>query len=492
MNEHNIYEDIALRTAGDIYIGVVGPVRTGKSTFIKRFMEALVIPNIDNVYMRERARDELPQSGSGRTIMTAEPKFVPEEAVRIAIDGAATFSVRLIDCVGYMVSGAVGQYEGDAERMVTTPWFDNDITLAAAAEVGTRKVITEHSTIGLVITTDGSITEIDRQNYIDPEDRVIRELQDLGKPFLIIINSANPTSERALRLRSELSEKHGVTCLVKNCMTLDKEDISGIIKSVLYEFPLHELGFYLPPWVAALPMDHTIKSDLFATIKQCLSPVQRIKDLDAAIGAIGTTNNIEQAVIRDMDLGRGVVSVSVELPHTLFYHTLSEQSGLDVRDDGDLISLLSQLSKIKKEYDRLDSALQEVHSRGYGIVMPGREELKLEEPEIVRQGGRYGIRLKASAPSIHMFSVNTEVEVSPAIGGEKASEDIINFLLQGFEGDVSRIWESNIFGKSLNDIATEGLNNKIKKMSEETQTKLQETLQRVVNEGAGGLICIIL
>jgi stage IV sporulation protein A len=455
-------------------------------------METLVIPNIDNVYMRERARDELPQSGSGRTIMTAEPKFVPEDAVDITMDGGANFSVRLIDCVGYMVPGAIGQFEGDSERMVTTPWFDYDIPLTEAAEVGTRKVIAEHSTIGLVITTDGSITELERQNYAESEARVIKELKEIGKPFLVIINSANPTAEKAIKLRSELSEKYGVTCLVKNCMTLDKDDITGIIKSVLYEFPMVEFGIYLPSWVNALPMDHTIKSELFGTIRKYLNTAYRIKDVDPAVAAIAGSPNISLASVRDMDLGNGVVTANLELPHELFYNTLSEQSGLEVRDDGDLISLLSQLSKIKREYDRIDSALRDVRSRGYGIVMPSREELRLEEPEIVRQGGRYGVRLKASAPSIHLMMVNTEVEVSPAIGGEKASEEIINFLLQGFEGDVTKIWESNIFGKSLNDIATEGLNNKIKKMSEETQGKLQETLQRVVNEGAGGLICIIL
>lgn len=492
MNDHNIYEDIALRTGGDIYLGVVGPVRTGKSTFIKRFMETLVIPNIENVYMRERARDELPQSGSGRTIMTAEPKFVPEEAVDIAMDNGANFSVRMIDCVGYMVPGAIGQFEGDNERMVTTPWFDHDIPLTEAAEVGTRKVIAEHSTIGLVITTDGSITDIDRASYVEPEARVIRELMEIGKPFLVIINSANPTSERAIKLRAELSEKYGVTCLVKNCMTLDRDDVTGIIKSVLYEFPLYEVGVYLPAWVNALPMDHSIKSELFTTIRKCLTPAYRIKDMDSAVASIGESNNVSLAAVRDIDLGRGVVTATLELPHTLFYDTLSEQSGLEIQDDGDLISLLSQLSKIKREYDRIDSALKDVKERGYGIVMPGREELRLEEPEIVRQGGRYGVRLKASAPSIHMIMANIETEVSPAVGGEKSSEDIINFLLQEFEGDVSKIWESNIFGKSLYDIAGEGLNNKIKKMPEETQGKLQETLQRIVNEGNGGLICIIL
>ncbi len=492
MNEHSIYEDIALRTDGDIYLGVVGPVRTGKSTFIKRFMETLVIPNIENVYMRERARDELPQSGSGRTIMTAEPKFVPEDAVDVTMDGGATFSVRLIDCVGYMVQGAIGQFENDVERMVTTPWFDHDIPLTEAAELGTRKVIAEHSTIGLVITTDGTITDIERPNYAEPEARVIRELKEIGKPFLIIVNSANPTGEQAEQVRRELAERYGVTCLVKNCMTLDKDDVTSIIKSVLYEFPLFEVGIYLPSWVNALPMDHGIKSELFSAIRKNLDPASKIRDVNAAVAGIAESGSVSVSSVREMDLGRGVVSATLELPHELFYTTLSEQSGLDIKDDGDLFSLLSQLSKIKREYDRIDSALQDVRLRGYGIVMPSPEELRLEEPEIVRQGGRYGVRLKASAPSIHMIMANIETEVSPAVGGEKSSEEIINFLLQEFEGNVGKIWESNIFGKSLYDIAGEGLSSKIKKMPEDTQAKLQETLQRIVNEGSGGLICIIL
>jgi stage IV sporulation protein A len=492
VNDHSIYEDIALRTGGDIYVGVVGPVRTGKSTFIKRFMETLVIPNIDNIYMRERAKDELPQSGSGRTIMTAEPKFVPEDAVDITMDGGATFSVRLIDCVGYMVPGAIGQFEGDTERMVTTPWFDYDIPLTEAAEVGTRKVIAEHSTIGLVITTDGTISDIERQNYIEPEARVIRELKEIGKPFLVIVNSANPAGEKAQKLRTDIAERYGVTCLVKNCLTLDKEDVSGIIKSVLYEFPLQEVNIFLPAWVNALPMEHTIKSELFNNLRKSFSAAFKIRDVENAMNSMGESSNVSQAAVHDMDLGTGVVTANLELPHTLFYETLSEQSGLEIKDDGDLISLLSQLSKVKREYDRIDSALRDVRARGYGIVMPGREELRLEEPEIVRQGGRYGVRLKASAPSIHMQLINVETEVSPAIGGEKSSEDIINFLLQEFEGNVGKIWESNIFGKSLYDIAGEGLNNKVKKMQEETQAKLQETIQRIVNEGNGGVICIIL
>ena len=492
MDENRIYEDIALRTDGDIYLGVVGPVRTGKSTFIKRFMETLVIPNIENVHMRERARDELPQSGSGRTIMTAEPKFVPEDAVQIEMPGGANFSVRLIDSVGYMVSGAIGQYEGDTERMVTTPWFDHEITMTEAAELGTRKVIEEHSTIGIIVTTDGTITEIDRSGYLEAEERVVNELKAIGKPFLILINSAEPSSRNAQSLRDELAEKYGVTTIVKNCLTLENDDVTAIIKSVLFEFPVYRFGIFLPPWVDALPMDHAIKAALFAAIRDSTVEMVRIKDVEAAVNAMGASDNISLAVVREINLGSGSVTVTLELPRELFYSTLSEQSGFEISDDGDLMSLLTNLSSVKREYDKIESALQDVKTRGYGIVLPGRDELKLEEPEIVRQGGRYGVRLKASAPSIHMIMANIETEVSPAVGGEKSSEDIINYLLQEFEGDVGKIWESNIFGKSLYDIAGEGLSAKIKKMPEEAQSKLQETLQRIINEGSGGLICIIL
>ena len=487
-----IYEDIAMRTNGDIYIGVVGPVRTGKSTFIKRFMETLVIPNIENVYMKERAKDELPQIGSGRTIMTAEPKFVPEEAVDIAIDGGATFSVRLIDCVGYMVKGASGQFEGGAERMVSTPWFDHEVTITEAAEKGTQKVITEHSTIGIVITTDGTVTEIPREDYIDAERRVINELKDIGKPFLVLLNSAQPDSPDAISLRDELAAQYGVTCILTNCMTLSQEDITDIIKSVLYEFPVYEFGISLPPWVDALSLNHPIKDALFDTVRACGSCLDKIGNAEAAIEQLGENENIQTAVINEIDLGRGVISAHLELPRELFYTTISSESGFEISDDGDLMSLLTELSEMKAEYDRISPALHDVMEKGYGIVMPDKEALSLEEPEIVKQSGRYGVRLKASAPSIHMIKANIETEVSPAIGGEKSSEEVVSFLLQEFEGDVSKIWNSNLFGKSLNDIASEGLVSKIKKMPYETQVKLQETLQRIINEGSNGLICIIL
>ena len=492
VNEHNIYEDISTRTGGNFYLGVVGPVRTGKSTFIKRFMETLVIPGIENAYIRERARDELPQSGSGRTIMTAEPKFVPEEAARLTLEGGADISVRLIDCVGYMVPSASGQFENGNERMVTTPWHDEEITLTEAAELGTRRVIAEHSTIGIVLTTDGSIGEIPREDYAEAELRVIDELKSIGKPFIIIVNSTHPEAEATKQLSAELSTRYEVTCVAKNVMQMDAGDITCLIKSALYEFPIQEFGVFLPSWIDALPLEHTIKSGLLTSIRRVAPQLCRIRDTETVAQELAADENVSTYSMRKMDLGRGIVSISLDAPRELFYGTLSDQSGFDVRDDGDLISLLTELSDVKREYDRIDTALRDVRETGYGIVMPSREELRLEEPEIVRHGGRYGVKLKASAPSIHMMMANIETEVSPAVGGERASEDIINFILQEFEGDVSKIWESNMFGKSLYDIAGEGLNAKIKKMPDETQAKLRNTLQRIINEGSGGIICIIL
>ena len=492
MEDRKIYEDIALRTEGDIYVGVVGPVRTGKSTFIKRFMETLVIPNIDNVYRRERARDELPQSGSGRTIMTAEPKFVPEEAVTVAVEGSAAFQVRLIDCVGYMVSGAVGQMEGKSERMVTTPWFDHEIPMAEAAEIGTRKVVSEHSTIAIVVTTDGTITDIPREDYLDAEERVISELKELGKPFLVLLNSAYPNSDRARAIRDDLAQRYDVTCVAANCLELDREQINGLLKSVLYEFPIKELDLFLPPWVDALPQDHPIKAALYTAIREGTGNLRRIRDVEGAVAAFRSCESVSDARILSIDLGTGLSTAALELPRALFYATLSQQSGFQIGDDGDLLSLLTQLAKVKASYDRVADALAQVEETGYGIVSPSMDSLVLEEPEIVKQGGRYGVRLKASAPSIHMIRADIQTEVSPIVGGEKQSEDMINYLLQEYEGDASKIWQANIFGKSLHELVNEDLNAKIKRMPEDARAKLRETLERIINEGSGGLICIIL
>jgi stage IV sporulation protein A len=492
MTTSSIYQNIATRTAGDIYIGVVGPVRTGKSTFIKRFMETQVIPNIDNVYRRERARDELPQSGSGRTIMTAEPKFVPEEAAHIQLPDGAAFSVRLIDCVGYMVKGAIGQLENDAPRMVTTPWFDHEIPMTEAAEIGTKKVITEHSTIGIVITTDGTISDIPREDYLDAEDRVVRELQELGKPFIVLLNSAQPQSERAADISRDISSRYGVNCMPVNCLELSEQDVSGILKAVLYEFPMQELDLFLPPWVDALPAEHPIKSGVYTAVRNSADGLHHIREVDGVVAALGGCENISSASVSGIDLGTGVATVELRLPRELFYKTLSEQSGFDVTDDGDLMSLLTNLASVKAEYDKVSGALKDVRETGYGIVVPGIDELKLEEPEIVKQGGRYGVRLKASAPSIHMIRADIETAVSPIVGNEKQSEDMVNYLLQEYAGDTSQIWQSNIFGRSFHDLVNEDLQNKLQRMPEDARKKLQETLTRIINEGSGGLICIIL
>jgi len=490
--ERNIYEDIAQRTDGDIYIGVVGPVRTGKSTFIKKFMESLVLPNMENANRRDRARDELPQSGSGRMVMTSEPKFVPEEAVQLELGGAAAVKVRLVDCVGYMVPNATGQYEDGRPRMVNTPWLDYEVPMTEAAEMGTRKVITDHSTIGLVITTDGTITELPREDYLEAEERVIRELKELGKPFLVLVNSAYPESPLAQMVCDEIANRHGVACMPTNCQELDVEDVTRIIKGILFEFPVAQMGVFLSPWVETLPYDHPIKNELYDSLLNSANNLVRIRDVDDTVGALKTAPNISAVRVESIDLGTGEISVIIDLPRELFYRTISEQSGFSIADDGELMELLSGLSKVKNEYDKIEAALLDVRENGYGIVMPSTEELTLEEPEIVKQGGQYGVRLRASAPSIHMIRADIQTEVSPIVGNEKQSEDLIRYLLSEFDDQPDKIWQSNIFGKSLHDLVSEGLHNKLKRMPEDAREKLRETLQRIINEGSGGLICIIL
>ena len=492
MDNTNIYSDMARRTGGDIYIGVVGPVRTGKSTFIKRFMETLVIPGISDAYARERARDELPQSGSGRTIMTAEPKFVPEEAVEVALEGGVSFRVRLIDCVGYMVDGAAGQFEDGMPRMVTTPWFDEPVPMTEAAETGTRKVIAEHSTIGIVITTDGSVTDIPRADYVEPEGRVISELKELGKPFIILLNSSNPEGAQAQAIARELRETHGVGCVPVNCLELDQPAITRILRTVLAEFPLAELGIFLPPWIEALPSSHPIKRDLYAAMLAGADGLRRVHDLEAALERLANCETVSGVRVMGIDMGSGVALCEVSAPRELFYKTLEEQSGLSVSDDGDLMRLMCELAQIKHEYDKLEGALRSVRQTGYGIVMPSLDELKLDEPEIMRQGGRYGVRLRASAPSVHLMRADIQTEVCPIVGSEKQSEELIHYLLSEFEDSPEKIWDSNIFGKSLHSLISEAINTKLGHMPEESREKLRETLERVINEGSGGLICIIL
>lgn len=492
MTETTIYKDMAMRTGGNIYIGVVGPVRTGKSTFIKRFMDTMVIPNMEDVYMKERAKDELPQSGSGKTIMTAEPKFVPETAVQLTLDNGVGCSVRLVDCVGYMVNGAVGNTEDGSERMVMTPWYDHEVPMSQAAEEGTCRVISEHSTIGILVTTDGSVCGIEREQYETPEARAAEELNKIGKPYVILLNSATPRSEETMALAEALAEKYGHPCMPVNCLELGKADIEEILKEILYSFPVKSYSVYLPAWMDALSGGNEIKMQLFDAIMEFADGAECIGDVKGRLCCIADNDVVSNAELSCVDLGSGEVCVTVSILPQIYYQIVSEESGFPIENDGDLMQLLHSICALKQEYERVHNALEDVRTKGYGIVMPTADEMTLEEPQIVRQGGRYGVKLKASAPSIHMVQANIETEVSPAIGGETASEEVINFLLQGFDGDVNRIWESNIFGKSLNVIAEEGLTNKIISMPQDAQNKLRTTIQRIINEGRGGLICIIL
>ena len=492
MDKFSIYDDIARRTDGDIYIGVVGPVRTGKSTFIKRFMETLVLPNIVNENKRERAVDELPQSAGGRTIMTTEPKFVPNEAVEIALSENSRLNVRLIDCVGYLVDGALGSMEDDHPRMVRTPWSDVEIPFDQAAEIGTRKVIRDHSTIGLVITTDGSIGDIARESYEPSEMRVVNELKEINKPFILVLNSRHPSHPETTALAEQLSEQYGVPVLPVTCRELTEADIKGLMEKILFEFPIKEVNILLPSWVFTLANDHWLKNSLYDTMMGSAGRIERIRDVSGAVGEIGENQNLKRAQLVSMNLGEGCATVDAQLQDGLFYKILGEETGFDIPDEESMVTLMRRLAQIKKEYDKVEGALAEVAAKGYGIVTPTIDELHLEEPEIVRQGSRYGVRLKASAPSIHMIRADIETEVSPIVGSEKQSEELVKYLLDEFEENPRKIWESNFFGKTLHELVNEGLITKLNRTPEDARCKLQETLQRIINEGSGGLICIIL
>lgn len=492
MSTNDIYCDIAKRTDGDIYIGVVGPVRTGKSTFIKKFMESLVIPNIASEYRRERAVDELPQSAAGKTIMTTEPKFIPEEAVEVTIGDKARFNARMIDCVGYIVPSAIGYIENEAPRMVITPWFEDEVPFAMAAEVGTRKVIQDHSTIGLVITTDGSISDIPREEYEEAEQRVINELNSINKPFVVLLNCVYPNSKESVQLAAELSEKYGTPVMPVNCVDLEEDDIHNILKQVLYAFPIKEINICMPKWITGLAKGHWLKNNVFDTIRSAAENVKFVRDINSVAESIANNENISRSAVSEIDLGKGSAEIYAELKSNLFFKVLGEETGIEISGESDLMPLLKDLTAVKAKYEKIENALSEVDATGYGIVMPTIDELSLEEPEIVKQGGKYGVRLKASAPSIHMMKADIVTEVSPIVGSEKQSEELVMYLLKEFEESPQKIWESNIFGKSLHELVNEGLHNKLYRMPVDARLKLQETLERIINEGCGGLICFIL
>ena len=487
-----LYQDISSRTDGDIYIGVVGPVRTGKSTFIKNFMDLLVIPNIDNSYKRERALDELPQSASGRTIMTTEPKFVPNEAVQITLDGNIKFKARLVDCVGYLVNNAIGYLEDDIPRMVKTPWSDEEIPFGEAAEIGTKKVIQDHSTIGILVTTDGSFSGISRDDYILAEERVVKELKEINKPFVIVLNTVAPYSDYSRDLANSLEEKYDCPVIPTDCSNLSLYDINEIFSKVLYEFPIERINITYPKWVDGLDNSHWLRKELNQEIKQTFSGISVIKQANFAVSNLQNTEIINSTTIQEINLGTGNITIEINLKEDLFYKVLTEVSGQNINNEFDLFTAFYNFSKIKSEYDRIAPALEEVKSKGYGIITPSMDDLILDEPEMVKQGSKFGIKLKAKAPSIHMILTDVETEVSPIVGSEKQSEELVKYLLEEFESDPKKIWESNIFGKSLHELVNEGLQNKLEKMPEDAQMKLQETLERIVNEGGGGLICIIL
>ena len=484
-----IYQDIAARTQGNVYIGVVGPVRTGKSTLIKRIMETLVIPNMEDPHRRERARDELPQCGSGKTIMTAEPKFVPEEAAQVSPDGKTNLRLRLIDSVGYMVPGAVGAEEDGNPRMVTTPWYDHEIPLTQAAEMGTKKVMDGHCSMGLVVTTDGTVTDIPREDYADAERRAIRDMQATGKPWLLIINSRNPGGEAARAVRRQLAEEFGIDPVVLDAQALDEDGICGLLRSALYAFPMGRLEVHLPRWLDALEDSHPVKAALFQALVRKAESIGNLGQAEPLLAELGELEQVRSLAVTGMDLGSGTVSVEITLPDTLYYEILSSRAGMPIESDGQLLSLLTELAAVKAEYDKISDALSSVKATGYGVVMPTAEEMTLQTPEMVKKGGAFGVKLKAGAPSIHMVRVDIDTEISPMVGDEKQSRDLIAYLTGE---SPEKLWESNIFGKSVYDLIREGLSAKLVGMPEDVRGKFRGTLTRIVNEGATGLICLIL
>ncbi len=487
-----IYSDIAQRCGGNIYIGVVGPVRTGKSTFIKKFMESLVLPNISDENTRQRALDEMPQSAQGKTVMTTEPKFVPDEPVHISFDNNVSMNVKMVDCVGYIVPDVMGLVEEGSPRMVHTPWSDSPMPFEEAAELGTRKVIREHSTIGMVVTTDGSITDIGRESYADAERRVINEVKLQKLPFVIILNSAHPDNPETIALAQELESTYLAPVALVNCLELDADDIRAILSLTLSEFPIKEIRVEMPSWTRALDSEHAIRRSIREYISAKSKTARKINDLSDMFADADSCEYVKSMDISEINLGVGEAHVCVTLEDGLYYKTVSEMTGLDISSEEEMIKTLTSLAQTKKKYDRISEALEAAETRGYGIVMPEVSDLKLEEPEIVKQPGGYGVKLRASAPSIHMIKAGIETEISPVVGTEQQSEDLVKYLLAEFEENPSKIWESNMFGRTLYELVNDGLHSKLENMPDDARDKLSETLGRIINEGSGGLICIIL
>ncbi len=492
LENFDIYKDIADRTQGDIYVGVVGPVRTGKSTFIKRFMDLMVIPNIENSYKKQRAKDELPQSSSGKSIHTTEPKFVPNEAVEIKLNDGINFKVRMVDCVGYIVKSASGYTEGENAKMVSTPWYEHEIPFQEAAEIGTKKVINEHSTIGVLVTTDGSITEIERDDYIEAEQRVVNELKAINKPFIIILNTSRINNIETVNLTSRLEEKYNVPVQPVDVLNMKEKDITDIFEKILKEFPVKEINIDIPEWIEKLKTEHWLKVNYINLVRDICKNISKVRDIKDSTDNFNDLEFLEASVIKEMNMGEGIARLDLSPKKEMFYKVISEMCDDDIRSENDLLEIMNSLSKSKKEFDKISEALRDVKETGYGMVSPQLVEMKLEEPVIVKHGSRYGVKLKASAPSLHFIKANIETEISPIMGTERETEDLVKSLLEQFESDPSKIWQSNMFGKSLEVLVKEGLQNKLYKMPEDVQVKIQRTLQKIINEGNGGLICIIL
>ena len=486
----DIYRDIEARTGGEIYIGVVGPVRTGKSTFIKRFMELLVMPQITDEHQKAQTRDELPQGAAGKTIMTTEPKFIPKEAAKISLEDGIEARVRLIDCVGFMVNGAAGHEENGAERLVKTPWYEEEIPFTEAAEVGTRKVIRDHSTIGLAVTTDGSFGELLRNDYLESEQRTVNELKEIGKPFLVLLNSQRPLSEETKELAAKMEKAYGASVLPVNCEQLKKEDIEVILAQILKEFPVTEIDFSIPRWMEILPESHPFKAEAIRTAKDILSNVSQMKDVNEAVKT-PESGNIDDVRITKMEMADGSVAAEIAMDDGCYYQVISEFAGMPVADDYTLIHTLSNLSGMQKEYEKVKNALSQVRLKGYGIVMPDKSEIELDEPQLIRHGNKYGVKIHAQAPSINLIKAHIETEIAPIVGNEQQAKDLIAYIKENSE-TADGVWETNIFGKSVEQIVEDGMQAKISQMTEDCQTKLQDTLQKIINDSNGGMICIII